>query len=75
MISNYKNPLQGGRDSFKQGVKLEDCPISYRTNANARTRWRLGWLEESKKCQGFEIESGVYSGCDQSGGDCPVCGK
>lgn len=27
------------------------------------------------KCPGFEIEPGVYSGCDQSGGDCPVCGK
>jgi len=27
------------------------------------------------KCPGFEIEPGVFSGCDQSGGDCPVCGK
>lgn len=26
-------------------------------------------------CSGFEIEPGVFSGCDQSGGDCPECGK
>lgn len=26
-------------------------------------------------CPGFEIEPGVFSGCDQSGGDCPICGK
>lgn len=27
------------------------------------------------KCPGLEIEPGVFSGCDQSGGDCPTCGK
>lgn len=27
------------------------------------------------KCPGFEIEAGVYSGCNQSHGDCPICGK
>lgn len=26
-------------------------------------------------CSGIEIESGVFSGCDQSAGDCPTCGK
>lgn len=26
-------------------------------------------------CKGIEIEPGVFSGCDQSAGDCPVCGK
>jgi hypothetical protein len=26
-------------------------------------------------CPGFEIEPGVHSGCDQSAGDCLVCGK
>ena len=24
------------------------------------------------ECPGFEIELGVYSGCNQTGGDCPV---
>lgn len=27
------------------------------------------------ECPGIEIEPGVFSGCDQSSGDCPVCGK
>lgn len=26
-------------------------------------------------CPGIEIEPGVWSGCDQSGGDCPTCGR
>ena len=26
-------------------------------------------------CPGFDIEPGVFSGCDASAGDCPVCGK
>lgn len=30
---------------------------------------------EATKCKGIEIEPGVFSGCDQSAGDCPVCGK
>ena len=31
--------------------------------------------EERPACKGIEIEEGVYSGCDGSGGDCPVCGN
>lgn len=27
------------------------------------------------RCPGIEIEPGTFSGCDQSAGDCPVCGK
>lgn len=26
-------------------------------------------------CKRIEVESGVFSGCDQSTGDCPMCGK
>lgn len=26
-------------------------------------------------CPGIEIEPGVFSGCNQSGGDCPTCGR
>lgn len=26
-------------------------------------------------CLGIEIEPGVFSGCNQSAGDCPRCGK
>lgn len=28
-----------------------------------------------EECKGFEIEPGVFSGCDASAGDCPVCGR
>ncbi len=73
MNNKYDTPFQWGKDCFNAGVKLEDCPISYRTSANKRLLWKQGWLEESAPCKGFEIEEGVYSGCDQSGGDCPVC--
>jgi hypothetical protein len=27
------------------------------------------------KCPGLEIEEGVFSGCNQSAGDCPTCGR
>jgi hypothetical protein len=30
---------------------------------------------EALPCKGFEIEPGVFSGCSQSAGDCPTCGK
>lgn len=26
-------------------------------------------------CPGIEVEPGVFSGCNQSAGDCPRCGK
>ena len=26
-------------------------------------------------CKGIEIEPSAFSGCDQSAGDCPTCGK
>lgn len=29
---------------------------------------------EVTPCKGIEIEAGVFSGCDASGGDCPSCG-
>lgn len=30
---------------------------------------------EALPCKGIEIEPGAFSGCDQSAGDCPTCGK
>jgi len=30
---------------------------------------------ETVPCQDIEISPGSFSGCNQSGGDCPVCGK
>jgi len=30
---------------------------------------------EPTDCQGIELGDGNFSGCDQSAGDCPSCGK
>jgi hypothetical protein len=30
---------------------------------------------ESTSCEGISLGDGNFSGCDQSGGDCPECGK
>lgn len=30
---------------------------------------------EEVDCRGIELEPEIYSGCTQTGGDCPVCGK
>lgn len=27
------------------------------------------------ECPGMEVESGVFSGCNQTAGDCPACGR
>ena len=32
-------------------------------------------IAKGTACKGFEIEPGVFSGCNQSAGDCPACGK
>lgn len=32
-------------------------------------------IAKGAACKGFEIEPGVFSGCNQSAGDCPACGK
>ena len=31
--------------------------------------------EKPVECKGLEIGDGNFSGCDQSQGDCPICGK
>lgn len=30
---------------------------------------------QSKQCKGIDLGDGNFSGCDQSAGDCPECGK
>ena len=46
-------------------------------SATALLNGLKGKHPRSNECKGFEIEegSGDYSGCDQSNGDCLVCGK
>jgi hypothetical protein len=36
-------------------------------------REALGAYSAAYPCPGFEIEPGMASGCDGSGGDCPTC--
>ena len=36
-------------------------------------RYRQEWIKKS--CPGIDLGDGNFSGCDQSGGDCPTCGK
>ena len=73
---DYNNPAQSGRIAFLNCVEREENPVSSRTHANARTEWFIGWDEENDKtCKGIDIGDGSFSGCDQSGGDCPSCGN
>lgn len=71
---DYKNPKQSGREAYRSGASRNDCLANHRTSANDIRLWIQGWDDESKKCTGIEIEPGIFSGCDQSAGDCPVCG-
>lgn len=74
-IMDYNNPKMSGQIAFLRDVKREDNPISRRTNANARLLWDKGWVKQSQiTCKGPEVSLGVFSGCTQSNGDCPICG-
>jgi hypothetical protein len=73
---DYKKPMDSGRKAFLAGKKRGDNPC-YPYNANAGAAWDQGWkeMDDGKYCAGIEIEPGIFSGCDQTGGDCPRCGK
>jgi hypothetical protein len=53
------------------GKQMGFDPMSVRPNG----RGDRFFSAEALPCKGMEIEPGVFSGCDQSGGDCPTCGK
>lgn len=72
-VMDYNSPKQSGRDAFIAGKRRDENPVDSRTGANAKTLWYQGWDEASIQCMGMEIEPGVFSGCDASGGDCPSC--
>ena len=65
-----------GRIAYLQGVDINSVPYERRTNMNKITLWERGWLKlRDTKCNGLELGDGLYSGCIQTYGDCPVCGK
>ena len=73
---NYSNPTKSGQRAFLMGIDINDNPVSGRTNANAKLLWARGWIKQSKiTCDGIELSTGVFSGCTQTDGDCPICGK
>ena len=72
---DYSNPKQSGRDAFAGGKLRDENPVDKRTGGNDHQLWDQGWVEESNRCCGVEIEPGVFSGCDASAGDCPACGR
>jgi len=73
---NYLVPELEGQIAFLRGERRDSNPVDSRTNANACTLWDAGWVKQRKiTCKGIEIEPNVFSGCTQSAGDCPVCGK
>jgi hypothetical protein len=53
------------------GERMNFDPMTVRPNGKGDRFFSATALP----CRGFEIEPTVYSGCDQSGGDCPECGK
>jgi hypothetical protein len=52
------------------GNKMGFYHLTVRPNGSNQKRFYA-----NPKCRGIEIEEGVYSGCNQSAGDCPSCGK
>ena len=61
---DYNNPssiVEAGRTAFLEGSSNLDCPISYRTDANAVCLWQRGWekaLRTSKDiCNGENCEA------------------
>lgn len=73
---NYNNPVKPGQMGFLKGLSREDNPCSIRTSANAYAEWDAGWVKQSNiNCNGIEVSVGEFSGCAQSNGDCPSCGK
>ena len=49
---------QSGREAFFNNVKLEDCPISSRTQANAVHYWKFGWHDAyDNSCRGDKCKA------------------
>jgi len=75
-IADYKNPIKSGKIAFLRGVKRNENPFICGKHANHFIWWQQGWDKQSKiKCKGIQLSAGDYSGCTQTDGDCPECGK
>ncbi len=72
IFNDYDTAYKAGQIAHLQNGERPD----FRYSANQGCIWDKGRREQSEiTCKGIEIESGVFSGCTQTGGDCPECGK
>jgi len=57
-VADYKNPEKWGRESYHAGIEQLDCPISGRTNANAKCLWVEGWIKAyNNRCKGEQCKA------------------
>ena len=49
--------------SMAGATQIDEVDVEFPSEASAQ------------QCQGTEVAPGVFSGCDQSAGDCPSCGE
>ena len=61
------------------GAELSSLRQAVNWAITNRDRWGGRWIGEELLrrigCPGIDLGDGNFSGCDQSVGDCPTCGK
>lgn len=71
--------LEAQRDALLDALRdIDAVAVDYgHYESAARTMKEIAGkaVQIAPGCPGFEVEPGVFSGCNQSAGDCPVCGK
>lgn len=71
--------LEAQRDALLDALRdIDAVAVDFGHYENAaRTMKEIAGkaIQIAPGCPGFEVEPGVFSGCNQSAGDCPVCGK
>ena len=67
-----RSPQENANDAWER--LGEEMKFDYLTVAAAGGKGAR-WFTAVPKCQGIDLGDGNFSGCDKSGGDCPVCGE
>jgi DNA repair exonuclease SbcCD ATPase subunit len=76
--TDTRDELKAERDQLQARVEVAEALAKEMVAAYESCDQECSELQarvSASPCLGIEIEPGVYSGCDQSGGDCPICGK
>lgn len=68
---------QGERVEAPRYHNKHSCKPRNRKSKQQKKQERINRAKPKVVCEGFEISpgTGIMSGCDQSCGDCPTCGK